>query len=106
MYVEQASSRAAAVYMTYAKDYAAAAQSLRFALSNGLDLSPSFFSSHQIFALLSQPFMRLGEYGVMLAPIVDDLDERGKKKIVSAMRSLDQLFRKCRAVAMPTLYSK
>jgi hypothetical protein len=100
------SGRTASAYTEYAKDYPVAALSLRVALSNGLDVSHQPISTHQMLSLLSVPLMRLGEYGVMLAPIEGDLDDICRKTMGSVMRSLDRVFRKCRAIAIPAMYSK
>jgi hypothetical protein len=100
----QASDRTYTSYIAYAKEYSNAISLLRY-LRKKVDFSRINVDVQELYHTIGLPLSRMGEYGVIFACLFDDLDDRARKSLVSAIKLLDTLYRKSRAKAMPKIYS-
>ena len=94
------------MHIAYAKEYPNIIRVVHSFLQKGIDLNFSNFGLDDLYNTLSLPLTMLGEYGMKIAPFLEDLDDQAKKCAISAMKSIESLFWKCRMKSTPCFSNK
>jgi len=98
------SERTVNSYSEYAKSFPRSIITLRHLERLGKDIAPIGIDISQIYSFLGAPMNRIGEYLTQFAVLYDDLDERARRCVTNAVKSLDLLHLKSRSKAFASIF--
>ena len=90
--------------MYFSKDYSKSVLLIHSYQMKGLGFEKVEVDIQQVYSHLSLPLTRLGEYGMIIAPIFVDLDDQAKRTTKLTMKMLEKMHRKCQLNALTRIY--